>query len=85
MSVKNKKFNVSICLEIKEIKDGEACPFFDDTLQYHDIGYEGVVGIEQVLLGAVSQLAAAGVQTAVDAGLGEKLSIVLGKKVKGPG
>ena len=76
MSVRDKKFEVSICLDIKELKDGETTPFFDDTLRYHDIGYDGVVAIEQVLLGAVSQLGAAGVQMAVDAGLGDKLEVL---------
>ena len=85
MDVKNKKYEVSICLEIKEIKDGEVCASFDDTLRYHEIGYAGVVAIEHVLRGAVSQLAAVGVRTAVDAGLGEELNILLGEKGKGPG
>lgn len=71
---KDKRFVVVLTLDIKEIKDGEATDFFSNELKYTDIGYEGVVGIEQVLTEALAQLGDWGIMKAMDLGLSEQLS-----------
>jgi hypothetical protein len=70
---KDKRFEVALTLEVKEIKDGEPTGFFDNTLRYHDIGYDGVVAVEQVLMEALGELTDAGILQAMQLGLGEKL------------
>lgn len=80
---KDKRFVVALTLDVKEIKDGEPTPFFDNTLTYHDIGYDGVVGVEQLLTEALSQLNDWGVVKAMELGLSEKLSALgLGDRVE---
>lgn len=70
---KDKRFEVSLALTVREVKDGEPTPFFNNTLTYHDIGYDGVVAVEQVLMEALGQLSDAGIVQAMELGLGERL------------
>jgi hypothetical protein len=72
--VKDKKFEVRLHLEVKEVKEGGTEEFFENNLLYHDIGYDGVVAIESALLETLGQLNDWGVMTAMEAGLGERLS-----------
>lgn len=70
----DRRFEVALTLDVREIEDGETKPFFDNTLKYHDIGYEGVVAVEQVLMEALNQLTDAGIVKAMELGLGPKLA-----------
>ena len=80
--VPNKRYEVSIALTAREIKDGTPVPFFDNTLSYHDLPYEGLVACEQVLLEALQKLGEAGIGQAMKLGLGEKLAAIgMGDKV----
>ena len=77
-----KRFEVSLALEIK-VKDEEGTvPFFENTLNYHDMPYDGVVALESMLMDVLNQLNEAGVLKAMEMGLGEKLAAMgLGEKV----
>jgi hypothetical protein len=56
--------------------------FFENLLTYHDIGYDGVIAVEQVLQEALAQLGDAGVLKAMELGLGEKLEALgLGQRM----
>jgi len=72
--VKDKRFEIRIDFNVKEVKDGVATNFFDNVLTYHDIGLDGVVAIEASLIEWLGHLNDVGVMQAVENGLGEKLS-----------
>lgn len=81
-----KRFEVSIALTVKEVKDGVPTAFFDNTLAYHDIGYDGVVMVEQTMVEALNKLSDVGIGQAMALGLGDKLSALgLGAKVQSLG
>lgn len=61
-------------MDVKEVKDGEHTPFFDNVLTYHDMGYDGVVAVEQALMGTLNELGNAGIFQAMELGLGPKLA-----------
>ena len=69
----DKRFRVALTLDVREMKDGEPTEFFDNTLTYHDMGYDGVIAVEQVLQQALAELGDQGVIKAMEMGLGEKL------------
>jgi hypothetical protein len=78
----DKRFEVSLALNIQEVKDEGATPFFDNTLTYHDMTYDGVVALESMLMGVLTQLNEAGVLKAMELGLGDQLAAMgLGDKV----
>jgi hypothetical protein len=78
----NKRYEVTISLTAREIKDGTPVPFFDNALSYHDLPYEGLVACEQVLLDALQKLGEAGIGQAMKLGLGDKLAAIgMGSKV----
>ena len=81
---KDKRFVVTLTLDIKEkMEGGELSDFFNNTLKYGDIGYDGVVGVEQVLTEALAQLGDWGIMKAMSLGLGEKLSAMgFGERVE---
>ncbi len=72
----DKRFEVSFKLDIREVKNGIETPFFDSTIAYHDLGYDGVVAVESVLTDALGQLTAAGFVQAQSMGLGESLQLL---------
>lgn len=74
--VSKKKFNVKLCLKVTELKDGQETAFFDTSVGYSDIGYDGVIAVESILLGALAQLNDAGYNAALACGLEEKLSMM---------
>lgn len=71
-----KKFQIKVHFEVQEVKDGQMSPFVENTLTYHDIGYDGVVGVENALMQTLSQLNDWGVVAAMDAGMGERMSML---------
>ena len=79
----DKRFEVSLALNIKECKGDEGMtPFFDNTLTYHDMTYDGVVALESMLMDVLTQLNEAGVLKAMELGLGDQLTAMgLGSKV----
>jgi hypothetical protein len=80
--VSDKRFQVRISLDVKEIKDGVPTDFCDNCLTYHDIGQDGVVAIESSLIEMLGQMNDWGVMRAMDAGLGGNLSALgMGGKV----
>lgn len=72
----DKRFDVTLCLSIKEVKEDGPVPFFDNTLNYHELTYDGVVAMESMLLDVLNQLGDAGVMKAMELGLGEKLAMM---------
>jgi hypothetical protein len=81
-----KRFEVQIALLVKELKDGQPTDFFDNTLTYHDIGYDGVVMVEQTMVEALNKLSDVGIIQAQAMGLGDRLSALgLGPKVQSLG
>jgi len=72
----SKRFEVSITLNVKEIKDGTPTPFFENTLFYHDLPYDGLVVCEHAMLEALQRLGEAGIAQAMTLGLTEKLQAV---------
>ena len=77
-----KRFEVSLTLNIKESKDEGFTPFFDNTLTYHDMTYDGVVALEGMLMDVLAQLNEAGILKAMELGLGDKLAALgFGDKV----
>jgi hypothetical protein len=82
MMAEGKRFVLNLTLDIKEIKDDGVEEFFNNSLTYNDIGYEGVVAVEQVLAGSITQLSEFGVVKAMELGLGEQLTAMgLGEQV----
>lgn len=70
---KDKRFRIKLHLEIEEMKDGVPEGFFENLLTYHDIGYDGVIMVEQALSQTLAELGDQGVLKAMEMGLGEKL------------
>jgi len=71
---KNQRFSVSVVLDVKEVTtDGSAVDFFNSTVNYPNMGYDGVIGIEQAMLQVLQQLGDAGLKQAVALGHGEKM------------
>lgn len=82
MDLSKKKFEVKIHFVVEEMKDGVPTPFVENALTYHDIGYDGVVGVENALMQTLDQLNDWGVTMAMENGLGERMSMLgLGEKV----
>lgn len=53
----DKRFDVNFSLTITEDQeDGSSKPFFDNTLVYHDLPYDGMVAVEGVLIEALGKL-----------------------------
>ena len=78
----SKRYEVTISLVAREVKDGTPVPFFDNALSYHDLPYEGLVACEQVLLDALQKLGEAGIGQAIKLGLGDRLAAIgMGSKV----
>lgn len=78
----DKRFQVTLSLDIKLEDGAELRPFFVNTSVYSDLPYDGVITVQQLMLGVLNSLGDAGVAKALDAGLGEKLSALgLGDKV----
>lgn len=78
----DKRFEVTLALTVKEVKEDGVKPFFDNTLNYHDLPYDAVVGLEAMLVDVLNQLSDAGVVKAMELGLGDKLAAMgLGEKV----
>ena len=67
---------MKVHFEVKEIKDGQTTPFVENCLTYHDIGYDGVCGIENALMQTLDQLNDWGVTMAMESGLGERMSML---------
>lgn len=79
---KDKRFEVSLALSIKEIKEEGPVPFFDNTLQYHELPYDAVVAMESMLVDMLNQLSDFGIVKAMELGLGDQLAAMgLGEKV----
>jgi len=78
-----RRFVLNLALDIKEVKDDGTDEFFNNSLTYHNIGYDGVVAVEQVLTQAIGQLSDFGVVKAMELGLGEQLTAMgLGEQVE---
>ena len=78
-----KKFEVTIALTVTESKGGEQVPFFDSALNYHDMGPDGVVVVENVMAEAIAKLGEVGIEAVYAMGLGEKLEAAgFGKRKK---
>ena len=71
-----KKFQIKVHFEVQEVKDGQLTPFVENCLTYHDIGYDGVVGVENALMQTLDQLNDWGVSMAMDNGLGKRMSML---------
>ena len=56
----DRRFEVTITVSIKETKDGAAVPFFDNDLKYSDLPYDGVLAVEEQLIGGLAALAKKG-------------------------
>ena len=69
----DKRFEVRISLDIQEVTPNGLKPFSDSALNYHDLPYDGVLAVEQVLQDAQQKLINAGYAQAEAKGLGEKL------------
>ena len=67
------KFEVSIPFVVSKTVDGEQKAFFDCTLNYHELPYEGVVAIEVAMIELLQKLSQYGIDSAVAMGLGDKL------------
>jgi len=76
---KDRRFEVRVSLEIREVVDGDQAEFFDASVDYHDVGYDGVVAVEGVLVKMTGDLVGLGVAKADDMGLGDKLGKLLRK------
>jgi len=68
-----KRFEVSIAFSVEEMADGERTPFFDGRVDYHDIGYDGVVAVQAVMTEMLERLNGLGFEVAEAMGLGDKL------------
>jgi len=71
-----KKFELRIRLEVAEQKPEGLEPFFDNDLTYHGIGYDGIVAIESGMIDLLSQMNEWGVVTAMEGGLGNRMSML---------
>ncbi len=75
------KYEVKIVLSVNRVaEDGKKSDFFDSDVKYSSIPYEGVVAIEQLMLGILQETGKWGVNMAVSNGLGDRLK-ELGVKV----
>ena len=83
MSGEERRFEITVGLCVKEEGPGQSAakPFFNNELTYHDIGYDGLVMVEQVMMEMLAKLADQGVIKAQAMGLGEKLT-ALGVELK---
>lgn len=53
----DKRFDVNFSLNVTEDKeDGSSAPFFDSSINYHDLPYDGVVAVETILVDALTKL-----------------------------
>lgn len=53
----DKRFDVTLNLTVtQDQEDGSSTPFFDNTLTYHDLPYEGMIAVEAVLVEALGKL-----------------------------
>lgn len=79
----DKRFEVELTVVVREKKGEGDVPFFDNTLRYHDMPYDGVVAFENQLIGVLQSLNDMGITQALALGLGERLSAMgLGEKVE---
>ncbi len=79
----DKRFEVELTVVVREKKGDSDVPFFDNTLRYHDMPYDGVVAFENQLIGVLQSLNDMGITQALALGLGERLSAMgLGEKVE---
>ena len=80
-SIKNdKRFKVEIPFSVCEIdSDGKETPFFDCKLEYHDVPYDGVVGIQSCMVELLQRLNQVGFETVKAMGLEDKLKVFMGK------
>lgn len=72
-----RRFDVTICLEVSEPKGKKDGKFFEAETMYHNLGYEGVVAIETVLLEMLGKLTRLGVAKVEAMGLADKLAVLL--------
>ena len=70
----DKRFEVSLVFSVKEVKDGNPADHHDVNLVYHDLPYDGLVAVQQTLLGAVNKLGDLGIGKAQALGLGGQLA-----------
>lgn len=73
MADKDKRFRIRLHLEIEETSAGAPEGFFENLLTYHNIGYDGVIMVEQALSQMLAELGDQGVLRAMEMGLGKKL------------
>ena len=79
----DKRFEISIPYVVQEIKDGQSVPFFDCKVEYHDVGYDGLVAIQTAVVEMLNRLNGFGLDTAEAMGLGKKMEMLgVGKKNK---
>lgn len=71
---KEKRFKVSIRLDIKDVTSGNEEEFCDTTLNYYNIGEAAVVAIEAGLIELVGQMNDWGVMQVAEKGLGDQLA-----------
>lgn len=45
----DKRFEISVSMDIKERKGDELVPYADSALNYHDAPYDAVLAVEQAL------------------------------------
>jgi hypothetical protein len=84
--MKDKRFELKLAMQVKEVKEDGEVDFFDSDINYHDLPYEGVVAIQAVFVDALSQLNNFGVAAAAQMGKAENLSALgLGAKVEAMG
>lgn len=69
----NRKFEVSIPFSVKEMVDGEEKLFFDCTLDYHNLGYDGIVAIQGAMIQLLETLHDYGMSKVEAMGLTDKL------------
>ncbi len=82
MAAKDKRFELKLGLQVKEVTPEGLKPFFDNVLTYHDLPYDGLVKVEEQLVGVLGQLGDWGVVNAMQMGLSERLSALgMGEKV----
>ncbi len=65
----DKRFNVTLSLDVKELaEDGSQTDFFAAAVDYSNMSYAGIVGIEQLLMALLKKLSDVGLKKAVSSG-----------------
>lgn len=80
--VVDRRFEAAISLAVTETKDGKQVPFCNVVLTYHNLPYDGLCLVENVLMGGLTQLTDAGIKKAMVMGLTDRLAAMLPEKMK---